>query len=162
MVSRLKGVDLIAAYHSFGDRPTSNDIKPLLNTIISMYTSGEVDEVKIIYTLFKSNLIQLAQVKDILPITAVDNPGTNFTNFEPAVDEVLDSSVERLLDALLWQAVLESLASEHSMRMLAMKSATDNANDLIGEYTLMFNTARQSGITQDLAEITGGFEALKS
>ena len=81
--------------------------------------------------------------------------------FEPSVAEVLDSVTERLLEVQLWQALLESLASEHSMRMMAMKSATDNASDLIDDLTLAFNTARQSAITQELAEITGGAEAMK-
>ena len=74
---------------------------------------------------------------------------------------VLDNVTERLLEVQLWQALLESIASEHSMRMLAMKNATDNASDLIDDLTLAFNTARQSAITQELAEITGGAEAMK-
>jgi F-type H+-transporting ATPase subunit gamma len=162
VVSRIKEVDLVAVYSSFGDRPTSNDIKPILNTLIRLFETNEIDEVKIAYTLFKSNLVQVAQVKEMLPIEPISSDSRNYTNFEPSVDEVLDQTVERLLDALLWQAILESLASEHSMRMLAMKNATDNAGDLIDEYTLKYNTARQGGITQELAEITGGSEALKS
>lgn len=162
VVSRLKGVELTAVYNSFGDKPTANDIKPILNTILEKYRNNQIDEAKIVYTVFKSNLVQLAEVNDILPIDPLDDKTVNYTNFEPSVEVVLDKTVERLLDALLWQAVLESLASEHSMRMLAMKNASDNAGDLIDEYTLKFNTARQSGITQELAEITGGSEALRS
>ena len=158
--SRLIGVELVAVYHAFGDKPTANDIRPILNTIVEMYEKSEIDEVDIIYTKFKSNLLQLAEVQEILPIKAVDDSNINYTNFEPSVSTVLSYTVERLLDAIIWQAVLDSLASEHSMRMMAMKNATDNAGDLIDEYTLKFNTARQSGITQELAEITGGFEAL--
>ena len=158
--SRLIGVELVAVYHAFGDKPTANDIRPILNTVVDMYDKFEVDEVDVIYTKFKSNLIQLAEVQEILPIKAVDDSSINYTNFEPSVSTVLSYMVERLLDAIIWQAVLDSLASEHSMRMMAMKNATDNAGDLIDEYTLKFNTARQSGITQELAEITGGFEAL--
>jgi F-type H+-transporting ATPase subunit gamma len=158
--SRLVGVDLAAVYHAFGDKPTANDIKPILNTVVKMYEDHEIDEADIIFTQFKSNLVQLAQVTEILPIKPVDDSAVNYTNFEPSVSSVLNFTVERLLDAIIWQAVLESLASEHSMRMMAMKNATDNAGELIDGYTLKYNTARQSGITQDLAEITGGFEAL--
>ncbi len=158
--SRLVGVELEAVYHAFGDKPTANDIKPILNTIVEMYQKLEIDEVDVISTQFKSNLVQIAQVTEILPIKPVDDSAINFTNFEPSVTSVLSYTVERLLDAILWQAVLDSLASEHSMRMMAMKNATDNAGDLIDGYTLKYNTARQSGITQELAEITGGFEAL--
>ncbi len=160
--SRLVGVELAAAYHAFGDRPSANDIKPILDTIVKMYDSSEIDEVDIIYTQPKSNLLQIAKSMEILPIKPISDGKINYTNFEPTVSEVLSYSIERLLDAIIWQAVLDSLASEHSMRMMAMKNATDNAGDLINEYTLKFNTARQSGITQELAEITGGFEALNS
>jgi len=158
--SRLIGVELEAVYSAFGDKPTANDIKPILNTIVAMYENLQIDEVDIISTKFKSNLAQIAEVDEILPIKPVDDSTLNFTNFEPSITTVLDYTVERLLDAIIWQAVLDSLASEHSMRMMAMKNATDNAGDLIDEYTLKFNTARQSGITQELAEISGGFEAL--
>jgi len=82
------------------------------------------------------------------------------SNFEPDVETVIEQVTTRLVEAQLWQAVLESLASEHSMRMISMKNATDNANDLIDDYTLEYNTARQSAITQELAEITGGAEAM--
>ncbi len=83
------------------------------------------------------------------------------SNFEPDVETVIDQVATRLIEAQIWQAVLESLASEHAMRMVAMKNATDNAKDLIDDYTLELNTARQASITQELAEITGGAEALK-
>jgi F-type H+-transporting ATPase subunit gamma len=161
-VSRLKDVDLQAVYFAFGDKPTANDIKPILNTIVKMYQEMAVDEVDIIYTKFKSQLVQSVTSAEILPIKPVDVNTRNYTNFEPSVELVLSYSVERLLDAIIWQAVLDGLASEHSMRMMAMKNATDNAGDLIDQYTLKFNTARQSGITQELAEISGGFEALNS
>lgn len=82
------------------------------------------------------------------------------SNFEPNVETVIEQVATRLVEAQIWQAVLESLASEHSMRMISMKNATDNANDLIDDYTLEYNTARQAGITQELAEITGGAEAM--
>ena len=160
--SRLREVDLEAVYFAFGDKPTANDIKPILNTIVTMYDEMKIDEVDVIYTQFKSQLVQTATVSEILPIKPIDNSAKNYTNFEPTVELVLSYSVERLLDAIIWQAVLDSLASEHSMRMMAMKNATDNAGDLINQYTLKFNTARQSGITQELAEISGGFEALNS
>jgi F-type H+-transporting ATPase subunit gamma len=87
--------------------------------------------------------------------------GSAVMNFEPDVETVIHQIATRLLEIQIWQAVLEGLASEHSMRMLAMKNATDNANDLIDDYTLEYNTARQSQVTQELAEITGGAEALR-
>jgi F-type H+-transporting ATPase subunit gamma len=86
---------------------------------------------------------------------------SDFRNFEPDVETVVHQTAARLIEAQIWQALLESLASEHAMRALAMKNATDNANELIDDYTLEYNTARQAAITQELAEITGGAEALK-
>lgn len=81
--------------------------------------------------------------------------------FEPSAKAVLDGVTERLIESHLSQVFYEAQASEHSMRMMAMKNATDNANDLVEDLTLAFNTVRQSSITQELAEITGGAEAIK-
>ena len=160
---RAEHIELVAVYPSFGDQPTANDIRPVLNTIVEKYLSLEIDEVKLIYTLFKSNLVQLTTQSTLMPMTleAKESSGSKFTNFEPDVESVLHFTGLRLIEAQLWQAVLEGLASEQSARMLAMKNATDNAGDLINEYTLVFNTARQAAITQELAEISGGVEALK-
>ncbi len=163
-IRRIKGIDLIAVYPAFGDQPTENDIKPILNTITDLYRSKEVDDVEIIYTLYKSNLIQIASELSLLPAKAsTDNQPklTSFTNFEPSVDEVIDNVAVRLIEVQLWQSLLESLASEHSMRMIAMKNATDNASDIIDDLTLELNKARQAHITQELAEITGGAEAIQ-
>jgi len=161
---RLEGVDLVAAYDGFGDQPTSNDVRPLLSSLSGMYADKKVDDVQLIYTEFKTNIVQIAKSLSLLParFEAIENVDSLAqVTFEPSVAEVLDSVTERLLEVQLWQALLESLASEHSMRMMAMKSATDNASDLIDDLTLAFNTARQSAITQELAEITGGAEAMK-
>jgi len=161
---RLEGVDLVAAYDGFGDQPTSNDVRPLLRSLSGMYADKKVDDVQLIYTEFKTNIVQIAKSLSLLParFEAIENVDSLAqVTFEPSVAEVLDSVTERLLEVQLWQALLESLASEHSMRMMAMKSATDNASDLIDDLTLAFNTARQSAITQELAEITGGAEAMK-
>lgn len=162
-VRRLSEVELMAVYSALGDHPSANDIRPVLNTMIDEYKNELADDVQIIYTNFKSNLIQEAQTIQLLPaktdgiVEQVDNV---VMNFEPDVETVIEQVTTRLIEAQVWQAVLESLASEHSMRMLAMKNATDNAKDLIDDYTLELNTARQASITQELAEITGGAEAL--
>lgn len=163
-VRRFEGVDLAAAYPAFGDRPTANDIRPILNTVVEMYANAQVDDVKLLYTDLKSNIVQEATTLALLPArydaTADDSSLADVT-FEPSITEVLDNVAERLLEVQLWQALLESTASEHSMRMLAMKSASDNASDIIDDLTLEFNTARQAAITQELAEITGGAEAIQ-
>lgn len=162
---RLHGVELLAVYNSFDDQPSANDMRPILNEIIDRFRNGETDKVSLLYTQFKSNISQIARASRLLPASADEIPeagrsSNTITNFEPSIEEVIDQITIRLIEAQLWQALLESLASEHSMRMLAMKNATDNANELIDDYTLEYNTARQAGITQELAEITGGAEAL--
>lgn len=161
---RLENVDLLAVYTELKDQPDANDVRPILNMLMEQFNDQLADEVQLLYTMFKSNLVQEAQKLQLLPATldTVDNKTTSgdISNFEPDVNTVIEQVTTRLVEAELWQAVLESLASEHSMRMISMKNATDNANELIDDYTLEYNTARQAAITQELAEITGGAEAL--
>lgn len=161
-VRRVSGIELDAAYPGFGDEPTANDLRPVLNTIVDQYRDGTVDDVRVLFTQFRSMVSQVAQSQQLLPAQAVGEAQTanTISNFEPDVETVIDQVATRLIEAQVWQALLESLASEHAMRMMAMKSATDNAKDLIDDYTLELNTARQAAITQELAEITGGAEAL--
>jgi F-type H+-transporting ATPase subunit gamma len=162
-VRRIQNVELLAVYASFPEQPTANDLRPILNTIIGLYRDESIDEVRILYTLYKSSISQVAQNLQVLPASTLELGTANgqlITNFEPDIESVINEVGTRLVEAQLYQAILESLASEHSMRMIAMKNATDNANDLIHDYTLEYNTARQAGITQELAEITGGAEAL--
>ncbi|MEK7594917.1 MAG: ATP synthase F1 subunit gamma [Patescibacteria group bacterium] len=161
-VRRLGDVNLLAAYPPFGDNPTANDVRPILNTVMEQYKTEAVDEIVILYTQFKSTIVQVSQTQQLLPAPLLDNDSESLpiSNFEPDVETVVDQVTTRLIEAQIWQAVLESLASEHAMRMLATKNATDNANDLIKDYTLELNTARQAAITQELAEISGGAEAL--
>ncbi|MFI5270894.1 MAG: ATP synthase F1 subunit gamma [Candidatus Saccharimonadales bacterium] len=161
-VRRLSNINLLAAYPPFGDHPTANDVRPILNTVMSQYKDGLVDDVRILYTQFVSTISQQALNFKLLPAPLPDTEDANLaiSNFEPDVETVVEQVTTRLVEAQIWQALLESLASEHAMRMIATKNATDNANDLIDDYTLELNTARQAAITQELAEITGGAEAL--
>lgn len=163
-VRRLGNVNLLATYPPFGDHPTANDVRPILNTVIDQYKNETVDELRVLYTNFKSTVAQ--EVIDLpllpAPLLDVDSAPAPISNFEPDVETVVDQVTTRLVEAQIWQAVLESLASEHAMRMIATKNATDNANDLIDDYTLALNTARQADITQQIAEISGGAEAMAS
>jgi len=165
-IRRVEGIELVAAFAGFVDQPTANDVRPILETLMEAYRSQSVDDVRLLYTMHKSNILQESTSIKLLPAKLEANKeelvaDLNSMTFEPSVTAVLDNVTERLLEVQLWQAVLESIASEHSMRMLSMKNATDNANELIGDLTLEFNTARQAGITQEIAEVTGGAEAMK-
>jgi len=167
-IRRVEHADLYAAFTEIPDHPTANDVRPILNTIVDLYASKQVDDVQLMYTEFKSNLVQEATQLSILPAQyqeqeVEESPAMQLgsVTFEPSIEAVLDNVAERLIEVQIWQALLESIASEHSMRMIAMKNATDNATDLIDDLTLAFNTARQAAITQELAEITGGAEAIQ-
>jgi F-type H+-transporting ATPase subunit gamma len=164
-VRRLEGVELFSHYPAFGDEPSEHDIVPALNSVIEAYRSESADEVTLLYTEFKSSLNQQAASLALLPAGMAEMPQDTskpaaYMNFEPDVETVIHNVGTRLIQAQIWQALLESLASEHAMRAVAMKNATDNADELIGDYTLEYNSTRQGQITQEIAEITGGAQAL--
>lgn len=164
-VSRLEGVDLLAAFPVFTNQPKGSDIRPIVKIILDKYKSEEVDAVSVVYTKFVSSIKQDVSRLDLLPTQIHDDKQVSpleVAIFEPAIEFIVESAVTRLIEVQIWQSVLESLASEHSSRMVAMKNATDNAGDIIDDLTLEFNTARQSAITQEIAEIVGGAEAVNS
>lgn len=163
-VARIQGLDSAGAYTDFPEMPDANDIRPVLNTAVDGFEDGTFDAVTLIYTHFKSTISQQVQVRQLLPAGFESEPVSGEVlraTVEPSVEALLESTTRRLLEVQLYQAILEATASEHSMRMLAMKNATDNASDLIDDYTLEYNNARQAAITQELAEISGGAEAMK-
>lgn len=163
-VSRLKGADVVGVYEQLPERPTDNDLQPIVSTMLSLYQNGEVDGVEVIYTEYKNSIIQTASTKELLPAgfqeVAVSESVAQ-SSFEPSAEDVLEATTKRLIAVQLYQSYLDSVASEQSMRMMAMKNATDNAGDLIDDLTLEMNKVRQAGITQELAEISGGAEAMK-
>lgn len=163
-LARFKDVEIVAVYENFPDYPSANDIRPILTTIIDMYQTKVSDTVDVLYTDYKSSITQVVTADRILPAVfrAVPIPkDLEAAEFEPSAEAVLDSITERIIEVQLSQALLESKASEQSMRMMAMKNASDNAGEIIDDLTLEFNSARQAAITQELAEITGGAEAIK-
>ena len=162
---RFHDVNVIAVYQDLPDKITPADIRPVLDTLTGKFTgeNGDIDAVDVIYTAFQSTIRQEVRMPRLLPAGFTDEPIENISasiSTEPSTDELIESATMRLLDAQLYQMVLESAASEHAMRMLAMKNATDNASDLIEDYTLEYNNARQAAITQELAEISGGTAAI--
>ncbi len=164
-VSRLKDTEVLGTYEDLPDEVEGAQFHAILNTIVSHFVDKETDEVDIIFTRFKSSINQIAVRRRLLPAgfsaeTEVSEDVQEAT-FEPGANEVLDAVAYRLVGAQLYQALLDSRASEHSMRMMAMKNATDNASDLVDDLTLEMNKARQGAITQELAEISGGSEAMK-
>lgn len=161
---RLKNTELIGAYEDMADQPQGHELRTIVDTAIEAFTSGKVDAVDIIFTEFFNAVKQEVKIQRILPA------GYTYTNvceyacdakYEPSPQKVLDFVAYRLIESQVFQALLDARASEHSMRMVAMKNATDNASDLADDLTLEMNKARQGAITQELAEISGGVEAMK-
>jgi F-type H+-transporting ATPase subunit gamma len=162
-VARIKGTEVLGAYQDLPDRPDGSELRAILDSARIKFTSGEVDAVDVIYTDFVSTVSQIPTIQRVLPAgfsQAVEPGTTGDVTYEPSTEEVLDGIAYRLVGAQIFQALLDSRASEYMMRMVAMKNATDNANDLVDDLTLEMNKARQGAITQELAEISGGVEAL--
>jgi len=156
------GQELRAVFTDLGDKPSLADILPISRVIIDDYTSGYADRVFLVYTQFVSTLSQRPVLRQILPIEPVSNggPKTEYI-YEPNALDVLGELLPRFIEMQIYHAVLESIASEQSARMVAMRNATDNAHDMIQDLTLLFNKARQEMITKELLDITGGVTALE-
>lgn len=170
--ANIDGIELKGAYEDIADMPDVNVFAPLVEMINEAMGSGQIGSVKIVYTEFISSLTQKASVSQLLPITSAI--GTDIPNndkpaaptddtvyeFEPEIKDVFDEAIKLYFEAKLMQARIESAASEHAMRMVAMGNANRNASDLIDGLTLELNATRQAAITQEIAEITGGSEAI--
>lgn len=160
-VARITDLDELAAYSMDITNPDVEIAQPALREAIELFESGQVDVVNLLYTRFVSTVKQEVVIEQLLPIVATQNTQQNASRtYEPEPEQLLDLAIRRLLEAQVYQAILESRASEQASRMLAMKNATDNASDLIEDLTLAFNNARQAAITQELAEISAGAEAI--
>lgn len=161
--TRLKDTDILGVYEDLPDHPGGAELRSILDTARVKFESGEVDAVDVIFTEYISSMKQQVKTLRVLPagftVTDVSNEVRD-AKFEPDIPAVLDAVAYRLVEAQIFQALLDARASEYSMRMVAMKNATDNASDLADDLTLAMNKARQSAITQELAEISGGVEAL--
>jgi F-type H+-transporting ATPase subunit gamma len=156
------GSDIRAEFTGLGDRPSLLDTLPISHIIIDDYTNGVIDLVYLVYAQFISTMVQRPILQQILPIEPAAIPKTQNVDYiyEPSPDEVLGELLPRFVEMQVYHAILESIASEQSARMVAMRNATDNANELIQELTLMYNKARQESITNELLDITGGAAAL--
>ena len=159
---RRAGVPMAAHFAGFGDRPTFGDVIPLARLISDDYLAGTYGRVDIIYNRFITTLTQKPELIQLLPIRASDDtegiPGHQFI-FEPSAAAVLEQLLPRYVATRLFQAVLEGRASEESSRMVAMKNATENAEELIEDLTLSYNKVRQANITREMIEIASGAQA---
>jgi F-type H+-transporting ATPase subunit gamma len=155
-------VPVEAHFSGFGDRPAFADVLPLARLITDAYLAEEYSRIDIVYTLFVSTLVQKPMLAPLLPVEPSEDtegiPGNQFI-FEPNPGAVLEKLLPRYVATRLFQAVLEAKASEESSRMVAMKNATENAEDLIEDLTLSYNKVRQANITREMIEIATGAQA---
>ncbi|HCK91548.1 MAG TPA: F0F1 ATP synthase subunit gamma [Gammaproteobacteria bacterium] len=161
------GGDVVAYTNGLGDHPSMESLLGNVKVLLDLYLAGEVSKVVVIYNKFVNTMTQAPTVEQILPITketfAAEEKKQGYSwdyIYEPAPEALLEHLVSRFIESRAYQALVENIACEQAARMVAMKSATDNAGDMIKELQLVYNKARQASITQELAEIVGGASAV--
>ncbi len=153
--------EVVAEFTGMGDNPSLEDIRPIAQVALDDFTSGKVDAVHIVFPRFVNTLSQVPEVRQILPIARPEGAGEYSDYiFEPNPRAVLNDLLPRFVEIQIYQALLESIASEHSARMVAMRNASQNAKDLVSDLTLSYNKARQAMITAEVSEIAAGANAL--
>ena len=159
---RRTGQQVVAEFLDLGDYPVYADVRPIAQVAIQDFINGDADEVYLLYAEFVNMFTQRPTVLKLLPIEAPEDADTQGVDYiyEPGRAEVLAELLPRYIERQVYGAILEAAASEQSARMVAMRSATDNANDLLKDLTLQYNKARQDSITSELLDIVGGVEAM--
>jgi F-type H+-transporting ATPase subunit gamma len=153
--------NVVAEFIGLGDNVTLDEVRPIADIAIDDFASGKVDAVYVVYADFVNTLIQRPEVTQILPVEPPPaHEGYADYIFEPTPQDVLNNLLPRYVEVQLYQTILEGLASEHSARMVAMRSASDNAKEIQDELTLSYNKARQAQITREVSEIAAGANAL--
>ncbi len=155
-----------ASFTDMSDTPTYEDARQVAEGIIDAFVDGDVDQVRLVYTRFLSAASQRVVVRRFMPLQAVADEGegehTADYEYEPSPGEIFDRLLPRYVEARLFAAMLDAAASEHAARQRAMKSATDNAEELETELSRALNRARQGSITSEIMEIAGGAEAMSN
>ena len=159
------GVKIVSQLVQPGDTPRIEKLVPIIKVQIDDFLKGEIDAVYLAYTRFVNTMTQTPVVEQLLPLPEgkLDRPDPGYSwdyLYEPNPKSVLDELMVRYIEALIYQALAENMASEHSARVVAMKAASDNAKKIINELQLSYNKARQAAITQELSEIVGGAAAV--
>ncbi|MBI5370206.1 ATP synthase F1 subunit gamma [Candidatus Uhrbacteria bacterium] len=161
---RRAGQPVLASFTEITNNTKFEEVLPIGRLVVEEFMKGTYDRVVLVYTDFISAVTQKPMTLELLPLgKPQETPGPKGGDyaFEPSPLEVLDKMLPRLVETMIYQAVLEAAASEHSARMMAMRSASDSARDMIDDLTFTFNQARQAGITQEIAEISSGKAALE-
>jgi F-type H+-transporting ATPase subunit gamma len=162
--SNLKSVNLVGQVSKLGDTPHLSDIVGIIKIMLDAYDDGKIDELYVVYNEFVNTMTQRPNVQRLLPVIADELEeelrGHWDYIYEPDAKEVLDNLLTRYIESIVYQGLVENNACEQAARMVAMKSASDNAGKLIGELQLVYNKARQAAITQEISEIVAGAAAV--
>lgn len=160
---RRVGGNVVAQASHLGDSPSLEDLIGIVKVMLDEYMEGKIDQIHIVYNKFVNAMTQSPQVHQLVPIvpTGDDRLAHHWDYiYEPQAEEVLEGLLMRYVESLVYQSLVENVASEQAARMVAMKSASDNAGNLIHELQLVYNKARQAAITQEISEIVGGAAAV--
>jgi len=157
------GADVKSNITGLGDTPHLEDLVGTIKVMLDAFENGEIDQLYICYTKFINTMKQEATMEQLLPLSGerLGAPESSWDYiYEPEAQPVIDELMKRYIESLVYNAVAENMASEQSARMVAMKSASDNAKNVIGELKLVYNKARQAAITKEISEIVGGAAAV--
>jgi F-type H+-transporting ATPase subunit gamma len=160
-----KTFDIIENQSSVFDELTFENVADIADTLTQKFLSGDYDRINLVYNQFKNAATQVVQIEQFLPLAPIKSDVVTSSAdyiFEPAKEEIIETLIPKSLKTQLYKAIRDSFASEHGARMTAMHKATDNATELRNQLKLTYNKARQASITNEILEIVGGAEALKS
>ena len=158
------GANIVSEVTRLGDTPHLDDLIGPVKVMLDAYTDNRIDRLYLVHNHFQSTMSQTPQLEQLIPIHA-EQPDETLSHhwdylYEPDAKDVVDALMTRYIESLVYQGVVENIACEMAARMVAMKSASDNAGDLIDELQLVYNKARQASITQEISEIVGGAAAV--
>lgn len=157
------GGNVVAALSHLGDEPSANELIGSVKVMLDAYDEGKIDRLFVVYNEFVNTMTQSPEIAQLLPLEAAEEEDLQHHwdyIYEPDAKDLLDGLLTRYVESQVYQGVVENVACEQAARMIAMKSATDNAGDLINELQLVYNKARQAAITQEISEIVGGAAAV--
>jgi F-type H+-transporting ATPase subunit gamma len=164
---RRMGGNVVGTATHLGDRPAVNDLIGAITIMLNSYEEGTIDRLFLVHNVFVSAMSQQPDVSTLLPVSAIDLEGESLQEhwdyiYEPDAGELLDDVLTRYIESQVYRGAVENLACEMAAKMVAMKSATDNAGEIIDGLQLEYNKARQAAITQEISEIVGGAAAVSS
>lgn len=162
-VSAFRRYGLVAQKTNLGDRPELIDIVGMLKVMLDAYDEGRIDRLFMVENEFVNSMTQTPRVVQLIPVVPSEEKEVSYHwdyIYEPNAEEILDTVMQRYIESLVYQGVVENVACEMAARMVAMKSASDNAGNLIHELQLVYNKARQAAITQEISEIVAGAAAV--